>query len=299
MRKIHPEEDDVISKNHVCGLCKVTFRTIVNLHEHLQKKHDVKLNFSSQTFYSEEDFLKWKEKIELDSRSFFRLRSASEKVGVKFSYYVCQQSGYSKPKLNRVRHMKAFGSVRCGCTCPPVINVSTHTVEEAKEITVQYQSVHVGHDMEVGKLNLSKAEKSSLGLSLCLGIPMATILDKAREEYSPTKRFGLTTRKDLHDICRDKQIGKKVFLHTDDATSVDIIVKKMQSDTKNPVLLYKSVGGEMDNYSRIDKRDFLLAIMNDAQEKLLELYGKNCVMIDSTHGTNQYIKFSVDNLNGA
>ncbi|GFV55518.1 uncharacterized protein TNCV_4276891 [Trichonephila clavipes] len=112
--------------------------------------------------------------------------------------------------------------------------------------------------MEVRKLNLSKAEKS------CLGIPMATILDKAREEYSPTKRFGLTTRKDLHNICRDKQIGKKVILHTDDATSVDIIVKKMQSDTKNPVLLYKPVGGEMDNYSRIDKRDFLLAVMNDA-----------------------------------
>ncbi|GFY74776.1 uncharacterized protein TNIN_439101 [Trichonephila inaurata madagascariensis] len=62
----------------------------------------------------------------------------------------------------------------------------------------------------------------------------------------------------------------------------------MQGNTKNPVLLYKPVGGEMDNYSRIDKRDFLLAIMNDAQEKLLELYGKNCVMIDSTHGTNQY-----------
>ncbi|GFT78244.1 uncharacterized protein TNCV_4336051 [Trichonephila clavipes] len=225
MRKIHPEED-VISKNQVCGLCKETFHTIVNLHEHLQKKHDVKLNFSSQTFYSEEDFLKWKEKFELDSRSFFRLRSASEKVGVKFSYYVCHRSGYSKSKLNRIRHMKAFGSVRCGCTCPAVINVFTHTAEEAEEITVQYQSVHVGHDMEVGKLNLSKAEKSSLASSLCLGIPMATILDKARKEYSPTKRFGLTTRKDLHDICRDKQIGKKVIMHTDDATSVDIIVKK-------------------------------------------------------------------------
>ncbi|GFT01362.1 uncharacterized protein TNCV_3214961 [Trichonephila clavipes] len=140
-----------------------------------------------------------------------------------------------------------------------LINVSNHTEEEMKEITVQYQSVHVGHELEVGKLDLSEAEKPSLSSSLCLGIPMATILDQTREEYSPTERFGLTTRKDLHNICRDKQIGKKVILHTDDATSVDIMVKKRQGDAKNPV-----VGGEIDNYSRIDKRDFLLAIMNDA-----------------------------------
>ncbi|GFW84067.1 uncharacterized protein TNCV_1662341 [Trichonephila clavipes] len=188
MRKILPE-DVVISKNQVCGLCKETFHTIVNLHEYLQKKHDVKLNFSNQTFYSEEDFLKWKEKIELDSRSFFRLRSASEKVG----WYG-----------DRTRDQASHDPIPI-----PLGYRGPHTVEEAKEITVQYQSVHVGHDMEVGKLNLSKAEKSSLASSLCLGIPMATILDKASEEYSPTKRFGLTTRKDLHNICRDKQIGKK------------------------------------------------------------------------------------------
>ncbi|GFU34652.1 c2H2-type domain-containing protein [Nephila pilipes] len=28
--------------------------------------------------------------------------------------------------------------------------------------------------------------------------------------------------------------------------------------------------------------------MNDAQEKILELNSKQCVMTDSTHGTNQY-----------
>ncbi|GFX73387.1 c2H2-type domain-containing protein [Trichonephila clavipes] len=160
--------------------CQWEFLLRMHLEEYPRRQENW---FSSSCigFICQEDFLKWKEKIELDSRSFFRLRSASEKVGVKFSYYVCHRSGYSKPKLNRVRHMKASGSVRCGCTCPAVINVSTHTVEEAKEITVQYQSVHVGHDMEVGKLNLSKAEKSSLASSLCLGIPMATILDKKRE----------------------------------------------------------------------------------------------------------------------
>ncbi|GFS41366.1 c2H2-type domain-containing protein [Nephila pilipes] len=38
----------------------------------------------------------------------------------------------------------------------------------------------------------------------------------------------------------------------------------------------------------VGTEEFMLAIMNDTQEKLLELFGKQRVMIDSSHGTNQY-----------
>ncbi|GFY39255.1 c2H2-type domain-containing protein [Trichonephila inaurata madagascariensis] len=194
MRKFHPEEDVVISNNQVCGLCKETFRTIVNLHEHLHQKHDVELNFSNETFYSEEDFFKWKKKIELESGSSFFLRNTSEKCEVKFSYYVCNRSGYSNPKLNRTRQMKASGSVRCGCTCPAVLNVSTYTVEEAKEITVQYQSVHVGHDLEVRKRNPLRRRTSCRPPKLA---PKNAIGDRAHNAATP-----------------------KVILHTGDATLV-------------------------------------------------------------------------------
>ncbi|GFU38157.1 uncharacterized protein NPIL_503951 [Nephila pilipes] len=44
----------------------------------------------------------------------------------------------------------------------------------------------------------------------------------------------------------------------------------------------------MNGYKKIGTEEFMLAIMNVAQEKLFELYGKQCVMIDSTDGTNQY-----------
>ncbi|GFR20451.1 hypothetical protein TNCT_501381 [Trichonephila clavata] len=72
--------------------------------------------------------------------------------------------------MNRTRYMKTSDSVRCGSTCPAVINVSSHTVEETKEINVQHVQIDIAHDLEVGKLHLSIAEKSSLASSLYLGI---------------------------------------------------------------------------------------------------------------------------------
>lgn len=44
----------------------------------------------------------------------------------------------------------------------------------------------------------------------------------------------------------------------------------------------------MEQYPYIDEEEFLLGICTEAQIQLLNLYGKDCVMLDSTHGTNQY-----------
>ncbi|GFU23451.1 uncharacterized protein NPIL_288011 [Nephila pilipes] len=288
-RKFHPEESQPISNKLICGMCGEKFRLTVNLNEHLQNVHNVELKFAHENFYSEEDFLQWKEKIQVESVSSFKIRNTCEKeAGLKLTYYICHRSGVSNPTSNRIRHAKALGSVKCGFACPAMMTVSRRSIDGVTEITVQYQSVHVGHDMEPGKLHLTKDERSALASSLEQGIPMAKILDETREAYSPGQRFGLTTRKDLHNICRDYKIGKTGVLHSDDATSVTLMVKNMQDSPHDPVLIFKPVGDEMNGYKKIGTEEFMLAIMNDAQEKLLELYGKQCVMIDSTHGTNQY-----------
>ncbi|KAF8789307.1 hypothetical protein HNY73_007251 [Argiope bruennichi] len=62
----------------------------------------------------------------------------------------------------------------------------------------------------------------------------------------------------------------------------------MRKDNDNPILIYKTTGDILPDFPSVKEKDFLLGMMNDAQEKLLELYGNSCVMIDSTHGTNQY-----------
>ncbi|GFS35859.1 uncharacterized protein NPIL_49141 [Nephila pilipes] len=270
-------------------MCGEKFRLTVNLNEHLQNVHHVELKFAHENFYSEEDFLQWKEKIQVKSVSSFKIRNTCEKeAGLKLTYYICHRSRVSNPISNRIRHAKALGSVKCGFACPAMMTVSRRSIDGVTEITVQYQSVHVGHDMEPGKIHLTKDERSALASSLEQGIPMAKILDETREAYSPGQRFGLTTRKDLHNICRDYKIGKTGVLHSDDATSVTLMVKNMQDIPHDPILIFKPVGDEMNGYKKIGTEEFMLAIMNDTQEKLLELYGKQCVMIDSTHGTNQY-----------
>ncbi|GFW90351.1 hypothetical protein TNCV_2122141 [Trichonephila clavipes] len=90
--------------------------------------------------------------------------------------------------------MKASGSIRCGCTCPAVLNVSTYTVEEAKEIIVEYQSVHVAHDLEVKKRNPLRRRTGNRPPKLA---PKNVIGNRAHNAATP-----------------------KVILHTDNATSV-------------------------------------------------------------------------------
>ncbi|GFT33654.1 c2H2-type domain-containing protein [Nephila pilipes] len=105
-------------------------------------------------------------------RVSFKIRNTCEKeAGLKLAYYICHRSGVANQ-----RHTKASGFA-----CPAMRTVSRRSIDGVTEINVQYQTVHVGHDMEAEKLDLMKAS------SLELGIPMAKILDETREAYSPDK----------------------------------------------------------------------------------------------------------------
>ncbi|GFW51186.1 c2H2-type domain-containing protein [Trichonephila clavipes] len=174
----------------------------------------------------------------------------------QFSYYICNRSGIAKLKSERKRMEKIGGSVKCGKTCPAFMTAIREQKEEAIKITVQYQSVHAGHEMQVVKC-------------------------------PPTERLGFLTKKDLHNVSRDFEVDESI-LHAEDAVSVDLQVKKMQRDSYNPVLIYKPLGSSLANNPLIKKQDFTLGIMTEAQLEFLELYGKNIIMMDSTHGTNQY-----------
>lgn len=69
--------------------------------------------------------------------------------------------------------------------------------------------------------------------------------------------------------------------------SVDIVVRKMLAEDDS-VLIYKPVGENLDDYPKIQGDEFLFGFANKAQIQLLELCGKKCIIIDFTHGMNQY-----------
>ncbi|GFS82211.1 uncharacterized protein TNCV_250501 [Trichonephila clavipes] len=164
--------------------------------------------------------------------------------------------GIAKLKSERKRHKKIGGSVKWGKTCPAFMTAIREQNEEAIKITLQ-------------------------STNLCM------LVMKCRLKCPPTEKLGILTKKDLHNVSRDFEVDESI-LHAEDAVSVDLQVKKMQRDSYNPVLIYKPLGFSLANNPLIKKQDFILDIMTEAQLEFLELYGKNIIMMDSTHGTNQY-----------
>ncbi|GFR16068.1 uncharacterized protein TNCT_342451 [Trichonephila clavata] len=236
----------------------------------------------------DEGFETWTKEEELRTKSLFVKNSGIRKAkNRQFTYYICNRSGFAKLKSERKRHEKIEGFVKCGKTCPAFMNAIREQKEEAIKITVEYQSVHAGHEMQAGKLRLHQEDRRNLEALLKVGVPSTKIIENIQAKCPPTERLGLLTRKDLYNVCQSFKVDESV-LHAEDAVSIDLQVLKMQRDSYDPVLLYKPLGSSLTSNPLIQKQDFILGIVNEAQLELLELYGKNIIMMDSTHGTNQY-----------
>ena len=59
--------------------------------------------------------------------------------------------------------MKLKGSIKTGVTCHSMLKVSQQSHDEATQVHVMYQSTHVGHKCEVGRL----PKKVGIGLLVC------------------------------------------------------------------------------------------------------------------------------------
>ena len=292
IRNYHPHDKIDYSYNShiVCPQCEEKFSSILKLHEHLNKEHEIDLNFQNLTFDSEEEFQIWKCQIEEESSSNFIKHSGEKNCDEgKKSYFYCHRSGFFKPKEERKRNIKLSGSVKIGKSCPATIVLLKKQDETNSQLTVSYQSIHLGHNTETecGKLFLSHKDKNLLAASMRLGIPKKRILKDIASSSDSSKRLRLTTNQDLENIKRDFKIEDNVVLHSDDATSVRMHVDKLMQEDSNCILVFKPVG-EISSFSGVDSSHFLLGYMNAAQTKMLELHGNNVVMIDSTHGMNHY-----------
>lgn len=90
--------------------------------------------------------------------------------------------------------------------------------------------------------------------------------------------------------CRN--IGRKLneFIkhhHTDDAVSVDRLVKEFQLESPSPIIAYKPQGIATAQYELPDDT-FFLVIMTAFQADLFTEFSGKILCLDSTHRTNQY-----------
>lgn len=118
-------------------------------------------------------------------------------------------------------------------------------------------------------------------------------MDSIRDSVDGSwKRLHLLTRQDLYNIQRDFNINCNERLHNDDYTSVLLWVEKMKMQDDNPVLFFKQPGItdsatalQRQNNELLDVDDFMLIIMTNPQQELLQKLGSDRLCIDGTHGT--------------
>lgn len=99
------------------------------------------------------------------------------------------------------------------------------------------------------------------------------------------KRKHLVTKQDCYN--KRKKLGWNVSRHTDDAVSVDLLVKELHKENYDPILLYKQQG-TVDSNIPLPQDRFLLAVQTEFQRDMYRVYASTVVCIDSTHKTNVY-----------
>lgn len=97
------------------------------------------------------------------------------------------------------------------------------------------------------------------------------------------KAFGCPHR----NACR-KLRNSTYHRHTDDAISVDRLVKELLLENPSPILFYKPQGVVNADFPKLARSTFLMVIMTEFQASLFEEFSDRVVCIDSTHKTNEY-----------
>lgn len=101
------------------------------------------------------------------------------------------------------------------------------------------------------------------------------------------QRKHFLTRRDLLNLKR-KVCHLTTVRHQEDSISVDYLVKELQQEEYNPVLLYKPQHQIISTLPQFPASSFLLAIQTKFQMELFNTFSESIVCIDSTHNTNAY-----------
>ncbi|XP_048524796.1 zinc finger protein 184 [Dendroctonus ponderosae] len=196
-----------------CPLCENKRTTYKELEAHLTSQHHLDITYSELNFASKESFEQWKTDIEKKTLSFFQCR----RTDGNFVQYVCHRSGQyvPKPKTSiRQRAIKAQESNKIGACCPARIEIKK---KDGCGIEGLFVSTHVGHQQEVGRLRLTKAEKEVLAGKLLRGVPNQQILKELRNSFDPNLKLSYITNNDLHNLKKALNIRAGVIFHGDDA----------------------------------------------------------------------------------
>lgn len=201
-RKFHSSSSVPTKKStHKCPLCglDVTKKTFF---EHFHDVHNIRIETENLEFRSVEEFTRWKENMENESKSkFVKERGSCKNKYFNEHYYVCHRSGYYISEGKGIRRLKTTGSNKIDGICPAGFKV--YEALNGK-CSVSFRKTHVGHKNEVVHLNLSDSDRKFVAGKIINKKPYNVILNEVRNNVpnGGLKRLNLLTKKDLYNIER-------------------------------------------------------------------------------------------------
>ncbi|KAJ8927486.1 hypothetical protein NQ314_020049, partial [Rhamnusium bicolor] len=242
--------------------CNSSFHRNQGLIDYLLMCHSIEVESETRQFKTLQDFQEWKgdiEKATICNYVPLRGKKMSASSGRQSCYYNCNRTGklpYSEKGENKVANKKlpkSQGSCKLNKSCVSYIKL---VKENGKEIVAVWQKTHYGHENEIQHIRLSRAD---------------------REKFVTTLEIIGSFKIDMQEGVRNK----------DDATRVHLCIEELQRSEFNSVLLYKREGDILESFP-LEENDFCLIIMSQYQQHMLVKYGNNIIVVDGTHGLNNY-----------
>ncbi|CAL4128886.1 unnamed protein product, partial [Meganyctiphanes norvegica] len=237
--------------------CDLKFRQVRTMLQHVRQAHqDVHFDEKEINFQSLEEFLKWKDVQEAKTLTKYVKICGKAKGKSNKSYinYVCIHSGEKsskyQPRITSRVHRK--GTIRTGLFCPARMTVKL--LSDGK-VNLHYISTHT-HEINLQLTQHHRLAKSTVRYikeQLSSGIPEKTIQEQLRTGFldSETKDENGETilRRHIISTWQIAEIGRKMnmqplnaLIHHEDASAVELLVKRLENEGFNPIITYKPQG---------------------------------------------------------
>ncbi|XP_034237691.1 uncharacterized protein LOC117643114 [Thrips palmi] len=272
-----------------CPQCSDEFATKGQLDHHVDSAHHIEPESELMSFPSLEDFFKWKNQMEIETMSHYVKHTGSKPVknGLR-SYYFCHRSGFERSKEeDEKQRINWQSTVKMGAHCTSQMTMT----QCGDHVEVSFSKVHVGHEIGVKYLQLTKIQREELAARIARKENLNEILNDVRksvtEEINQVSRLQMLERKDLLNIIRDFQLDESKA-DQNDAMSVHMWVEEqLKIGDEGAVIFYKPQHQLIEG-STLKKEDFMIVIMTPYQREVLSTFTEDKILIDSTHGTTEY-----------
>ena len=233
--------------------CSELFYHKSKMIDHLNIYHQVNAHKEVLNFPNEKKFMEWKEKEELRNFVYYsKQRCDGESEMIIHKYFVCQHDGHAKahrkeaePARKTSRKFRR-GQVKSNRFCPS--RMTCHINKATDAVCVEYISAH---SQPVNLANtvyqpISSTIRQEIKAKLSIGVPVNEVYEELREgmgkresrgENLSITRAHLISKANVSDIKRHMKYSRR--LHPEDSTSTHLIVKKLQLESCNSIIVYK------------------------------------------------------------